>query len=128
MGLRSVALLLVFSAHLTLEEDSDFVGELTEGEYELQRMLSYVTPLMAILRKDQRVKRSYGGGGGYYQPSCCDEKTDYLGLISFISLGLLLLFLVALLSSTTTSAGRRKRSDDDAGNDVSEDLPSTYST
>ena len=128
-------------------EDSDY-EVLTETEYELKRVLRFVTPLMAILRKDHRVKRSsvlsravatrsdsygYGGGGHdhessyYYEPSCCDEKTDYLSLISFISLGLLGLFLIALLSTTTTAAGRRKRSDDEAGNDVDEDDPSSMS-
>lgn len=128
-------------------DDSDYEEELTEAEYELKRMLSYVTPIMAILRKDERIKRSvlvrkarastrsdsYGyGDDGYYEeekyyyPSCCKEKTDYLGLISLISLGLLGLFLVALLSTTTTAAGRRKRSDDEEGNDVDEDDPSMY--
>lgn len=129
--------------NVTVEDDSDY-DVLTETEYELKRMLRFVTPLMAILRKDERVKRSfldkfkpasrsdsygYGGGGhesSYYPSTCCDEKTDYLGLLSFISLGLLGLFLVALLSTTSTSSGRRKRSDDEAGNDVSEDDPSMF--
>lgn len=152
MGFRSVAVLLlglVFTVFVTAEDDSDY-EVLTETEYELKRMLRFVTPLMAIVRKDHRVKRSsvlsravatksdsygygggghesygYGGGGHessyYYEPSCCDEKTDYLSLLSFISLGLLGLFLVALLSTTSTRSGRRKRSDDEAGNDVDEE-------
>lgn len=77
---------------------------------ELRQILEFFTPLLAILRKDYQVtslgSRNSGGGG----QSCCDEKNDYLGLISFISLGLLGLFLVTLLSRS--SSGRRKRSND----------------
>ena len=141
MEFRSLVLFFVLFAlvNVTVEDDSDY-DVLTETEYELKRMLRFVTPLMAILRKDERVKRSFlekfkpasrsdsYGGGGYesYPSTCCDEKTDYLGLLSFIALGLLGLFLVALLSTTSTSSGRRKRSDDEAGNDVSEDDPSMF--
>lgn len=143
MKSRSLVLFFVLFAlvNFTVEDDGDY-EVLTETEYELKRMLRFVTPLMAILRKHERVKRSfldkfkpasrsdsYGGGGyesSYYPSTCCDEKTDYLGLLSFISLGLLGLFLVALLSTTSTSSGRRKRSDDEAGNDVSEDDPSMF--
>lgn len=101
-----------------------------DSELELKRMLTYVSPLMSILRSDQRIKRStdvlgagwvsrdissknqrngYGGGGGY--DTCCNGGHDYLALISLISLGLLFLFLITLLSTTTT--GRRKRSEGD---------------
>ena len=101
-----------------------------DSEIELKRMLTFVRPLMAIIRSDPRVRRStdftpaasagwmtgnplkerndYGYGGGY--ESCCHEGPDYLGLISVIALGLLFLFLIALLSSTSSS-GRKRRSD-----------------
>ena len=109
------------------------------SEKELKRMLTFVTPLMGILRSDPRIRRStdvlaagwmsraipnkkqrdggyggggYGGGGGGGYSSCCNEGHDYLELISLISLGLLFLFLITLLS-TTTSTGRKKRSEDD---------------
>ena len=111
-------LLLVMTLSSTEQESL-----MTESERYLKQMVTYVTPLMAILRKDQlRVKRqdfsddyysdpidrdSYGGGG--YQP-CCDEKQDYVAILSIIALGLLFLFLIALLSTTTSSSGRKKRS------------------
>lgn len=107
-----------------------------DSERELKRMLTFVRPLMGIIRSDTRIRRStdmlslewtgraaaapkrprngygggYGGGGGYQ--SCCDDGHDYLGLISLISLGLLFLFLITLLS-TTTATGRKKRSEED---------------
>ncbi len=81
---------------------------------ELRQFLEFFTPLSEILRKDHQVpslgSRNSGGGSYGYGQSCCDEKNDYLGLISFISLGLLGLFLVTLLSRS--SSGRRKRSND----------------
>lgn len=132
---------------VTVEQHSDS-EQLTESEYELKRMLSYVTPLMGIIRRDERMKRSsnliprrvrpkhrndeygyeyeeddYEEDHYYYPEHCCDEKTDYLGLISLISLGLLFLFLIALLSTTTTAGGRRKRSDREEGNEVDEEDP-----
>lgn len=70
-----------------------------------------------IDRNDRYGGGGYGGGGygggSYGGGGCngCDEKTDYLGLISLISLGLLFLFLITLLS-TTTSGKRKKRSID----------------
>jgi len=94
----------VLSVSLKADED---VG------LELKQMLEFFSPLFAILRKDHQVtslgSRNSGGGSNGYGQSCCDENNDYLGLISFISLGLLGLFLVTLLS--TSSSGRRKRSD-----------------
>lgn len=112
-----------------------------DTERELKRMLTFVRPLMGILRSDERLRRStdvlgaswvsraigkkernggygYGGGGGGgggdygYGQSCCDEGHDYLALISLIALGLLFLFLIMLLS-TTTASGRKKRSEED---------------
>jgi hypothetical protein len=124
--------LLVVSTSTSDVADGGMLG----SEQYLKQMIAYVTPLMAILRKDQlRVKRettdpidrdSYGygggGGGGYessYEP-CCDDKQDYVAILSLIALGLLFLFLITLLSTSTTS-GRKKRSNsDDSGKD--EDL------
>lgn len=106
-----------------------------DTERELKRMLTFVRPLMGILRSDERIRRStdvlgagwvsravgkkerdgsYGGGygGSDYGQSCCDEGHDYLALISLIALGLLFLFLILLLS-TTTASGRKKRSEED---------------
>jgi hypothetical protein len=110
--------------------------ESLDSENDLKRMLTFVRPLMGILRSDPHIKRStdvietgwvsspraiprrqrndYGGGGysDYGYNTCCGGQKDYLSLISLIALGLLFLFLVQLLS--TTKAGRRKkRSDDD---------------
>lgn len=110
--------------------------ESLDSKNELKRMLSFVRPLMGILRSDPRIKRStdlpetgwlsssralpkverdgggYGGGSSYGYESCCNDGHDYLGLISLISLGLLFLFLIQLLSTTTAAAGRKKRSND----------------
>ena len=115
--------------------------ESLDSENELKRMLSFVRPLMGILRSDPRIKRStdlpetgwlsssrtlpkeerdgggsyggsYGGGSSYGYESCCNDGHDYLGLISLISLGLLFLFLIQLLSTTTAAAARKKRSND----------------
>ena len=108
---------------------------MTESERYLKQMVTYVTPLMAILRKDQlRVKRqiegdpidrdSYGYGGGGYESSyepCCDDKQDYVAILSIVALGLLFLFLIALLS-TTTSSGRKKRDEGDDLSNFIEDL------
>lgn len=155
MNLLGVCVLVLFSVRVCYSQqvgdemtEEDFE---TDSEIELNRMLSFVRPLMGILRSNDRIRnttRSFGsswmarainnrynpndrndrygggggggygegyGGGGYggggYGGGCygCDEKTDYLGLISLISLGLLFLFLITLLS-TTTGGKRRKRS------------------
>lgn len=127
--------LLLLTGSLSHQAGTDD-HESLDSETELKRMLTFVRPLMAILRSDPRVKRStdllatdwvsssraipkkerdgggYGGGnsGGYGYDSCCDEGHDYLGLISIISLGLLFLFLIQLLSTTTVAPARNKRS------------------
>ena len=142
-SIRLAALVVALAALVAVTVQLDHPAEQKEQEAEelqterqLKQMLSFVTPLMAILRKDhRRIKRSmwddqgrrvaltsksdsYSGGGGYesYYKPCCDEKNDYLGLISFIALGLLGLFLIALLS-TTAAAGRKKRSSENDGDD-----------
>ncbi len=102
----------------------DNLEDVLESEKELKRMLTFVTPLMAIVhRKDDRVKRqiindeidrnSYGYNGGYYQQKLYSkDKADYVAILSFLSLGLLFLFLITLLSTTTFASGRKKRSED----------------
>lgn len=123
--------LLIVVGPLSQMADAD--DQELDSERELQRMLTFIRPLMGILRSDQRLKRStdmfsldwvsrgiskkgrdgYGyGGGDYGHESCCNEGHDYLGLISLISLGLLFLFLITLLS-TTSATGRKKRSEND---------------
>lgn len=141
MGVPSVGILVIVAGLAVLgHQDRRVVmgleDPITPAEVELQRMLSFVTPLMAIVRKDQRrvVKRSEDEGGrklkkgpgrsdygyGYeeHYEHCCDEKNDYLGLISLIALSLLGLFLIALLSTTAAPAGRKKRSEGDDENDL----------
>lgn len=132
--------LLFFMAPLSQQAGAE--NQELDPEQELKRMLTFVRPLMGILRSDERIKRStdvlgagwvsraikerdggYGGGygGGDYGQSCCSEGHDYLALISLIALGLLFLFLITLLS-TTTSAGRKKRSEDDDLNTIEDFL------
>lgn len=126
-----LVLLMVPLSHQTGIDDHESL----DSENELKRMLTFVRPLMAILRSDPRIKRSTdvlvtewvsssravpkkerdgggysgGGGGDYGYDSCCNEGHDYLGLISVISLGLLFLFLIQLLSTTTAAAAARKK-------------------
>jgi hypothetical protein len=96
-----------------------------ESERQLKRMVSFVTPLMAIVRKDERIKRqiniaqidrhsqSYVYSGGYQESySYGKNKDDYVAILSLASLGLLFLFLITLLSTTTFSSGRKKRDQD----------------
>jgi len=126
--------LLVVTASSASDVEDVADGGMLGSEQYLKQMIAYVTPLMAILRKDQlRVKREttdpidrdsygYGGGGGGYESSyepCCDDKQDYVAILSLVALGLLFLFLITLLSTSTTG-GRKKRSNND--NDDDEDL------
>lgn len=96
------------------------MGILRSNEHVRQSTESFRSSWMARAM-DNRIDKngysgSYGGrygggyGGGYGGCYGCDEKTDYLGLVSLISLGLLFLFLITLLSTTTTGK-RKKRSD-----------------
>ena len=133
VGVLLGLLVVTASSASDVDDVADDGGMLGSEQY-LKQMIAYVTPLMAILRKDQlRVKREttdpierdsygYGGGGGGYESSyepCCDDKQDYVAILSLVALGLLFLFLITLLSTSTTG-GRKKRSNND--NDDDEDL------
>lgn len=131
MGRLAFSLLLlvfvVFHLVVLVTNADDAVDKedvVLESEKELKRMVTFVTPLMAIVRKDERIKRqisnngqidrnSYGYSGGYYHDvSYGKDKDDYIAILSLVSLGLLFLFLITLLSTTTFSSGRKKRSED----------------
>lgn len=95
---------LVFTVILVVQQRAGAQDSEDEG---LKRMLTMVTPLMAILRRSDG-KESGKSDEGYSGGGCCDKKTDYLGIISLIALSLLGLFMVQLLSSTRAT-GRKKR-------------------
>ena len=108
---------LVTNADDAVDDKEDVL----ESEKELKRMLTFVTPLMAIVhRKDDRVKRQIindeidrNSYGYYYQQKLYSKDiADYVAILSFVSLGLLFLFLITLLSTTTFASGRKKRSED----------------
>ena len=149
--LGALAVLLALVAH----QDGGRADELTESEeleseMQLKRMLAYVTPLMAIVRKDHRItrdapgdaeegrqyygngqygnyapssyaKNGYGGGGGGYS-SCCQKKDDLLPLLALLGLAGLLLYLLLIASTTTTKAGRKRRGLDDNDIDMTADV------
>lgn len=144
-----IALMAIQSHDLSVraDESANDVNEELESEMELKRMLAYVTPLMAIVRKDHRIRReaegstdseetgrqyygayskngygSYSSGssyGGGYQ-SCCQKKDDLLPLLALLGLAGLLLYLILIASTTTTAGGRRKRDVDDNDIDMTE--------
>lgn len=119
------------------EEAISSIDDELESERQLKRMLTYVTPLMAILRSqpkrqarsvrsdslrpanyyDREVYNPYDrnggyGGGGYGGGGgsyCCQQKDDLLPLLALLGLAGLLLYLILIASTTTTAAGRKKR-------------------
>jgi hypothetical protein len=129
------------------ENSVDFettIDDELESERQLKRLLKYVTPLMAILRKNPFSRNDPSGRKNkkkYYDPYyddfnldrntydnydrngygggggyCCQQKDDLLPLLALLGLAGLLLYLIVIASTTTAAPVRLKKRSEDEGN------------